>query len=367
MPAFIKGLDLSRQFYLEVVKPILEKHDHSLDYAVGLIGRGSEVLGFDDAMSTDHDWGPTVTIFLSDYNAHLVFGIWELMRYDLPHHYKGFSTNFINAPEDPDVQVMSITTRGAVNHQVHPVTIRDYFMKMLAWDIDKPLDVVDWLTFPSQKLRALTAGAIFHDGEGILTRIRASLASYPYDVWLYMMAAQWHRIGEEEHLMGRAGYVGDELGASVIAGRIIHDVMRLCFLMERDYAPYPKWFGMAFQQLDCASQLSPMLRQMQRAENWEQRQSAYAHVIEFMLDKHNQLHITPSLPVAARKFHHRPFLISDGGAIAEIIQAQITDNDLLKLRELPTSIGSIDQISDETSLKEFSDWREKLRQLYEIS
>ena len=366
MPRFIKGLELSRLYFEQVVKPILENHDKNLNYAAGLIGHGSEVLGFDDSMSTDHDWGPSVTIFLSDDNAHLIFGIDELMRYDLPHHFKGYSTNFIYSPETPDARVMAITTRGAVNHQVKAVTLRDYFMRLLAWDIDTRPDVIDWLTFPSQKLKAVTSGAVFHDGDGDLTHIRARLAWYPDDVWLYLMAAQWNRISEEEHLMGRTGYRGDEIGATIIANRIISDVIRLCFLMEGEYAPYAKWFGTAFQQLDCATALSPMLRQMQLAENWQERETAYAHIVEFMIDSHNQLKITRRLPVRMRKFHTRPFQVADGGTIAAQISAQITDDAVRSLLDLPSPIGSIDQISDETTLKEFVAWREKLRQLYLI-
>mgnify|MGYP000486185340 FL=1 len=197
MPPFIKGLELSRQFFEEIVKPILENHDPELDYAAGLIGRGSEVLGYDDKMSTDHDWGPSVTIFLTDEHVHLIPVINELMRHELPHHFRGYATNFIFAPEAPQTRVMAITTRGAVNHQVHSVTIRDYFRYLLAWDIDETPGIIDWLTFPSQKLRAITSGAVFHDGEGDLTSIRATLGWYPDDLWLYLMAAQWNRIGEE--------------------------------------------------------------------------------------------------------------------------------------------------------------------------
>src|SRR5262245_2694917 len=131
MPPFIKGLDLSRRFYDEVVKQILERHDRELPYAAALIGAGSEVLGFDDAMSTDHDWGPSVTIFVRPEASHLVEVIAELMRHELPHQFLGYSTNYIHAPEEPGVQVMAITTRGVVNHRVQAVTIDSYIMNFL--------------------------------------------------------------------------------------------------------------------------------------------------------------------------------------------------------------------------------------------
>ena len=61
---------------------------------------------------------------------------------------------------------------------------------------------------------------------------------YPRDVWLYLMASGWNRIGQEEHLMGRAGLAGDEIGSALIGSRLVRDLMRLCFLMEQQYAPY---------------------------------------------------------------------------------------------------------------------------------
>ena len=99
--------------------------------------------------------------------------------------------------------------------------------------------------------------------------MRERLAFYPRDVWLYLLAAGWARIGQEEHLMGRAGSVGDEVGAALIAARLVRDVMRLGFLMERQYPPYPKWFGTAFRRLACAERLLPALERTLQATTWQ--------------------------------------------------------------------------------------------------
>ena len=42
-------------------------------------------------------------------------------------------------------------------------------------------------------------------------------------------------------------------GRRCIAARLARDLMRLCFLIERRYAPYSKWFGTAFAELDAAA------------------------------------------------------------------------------------------------------------------
>ena len=124
-------------------------------------------------------------------------------------------------------------------------TLAGFFRHYIEFDISAEIEPTDWLTFGEQKLRTITAGEVFHDDLG-LEAIRTRFAYYPRDVWLYMLASGWQRIGQEEHLMWRAGYVGDEIGSTIIAGRLVRDLMRLCFLMERQYAPYPKWFGTAF-------------------------------------------------------------------------------------------------------------------------
>ena len=66
MSAFVPGLELSRQFYGEVVRPVLDARFPDLPHSAALLGRGSEVLGFDDEMSTDHDWKPRVLLFLRE-------------------------------------------------------------------------------------------------------------------------------------------------------------------------------------------------------------------------------------------------------------------------------------------------------------
>ena len=150
--------------------------------------------------------------------------------------------------------------------------MRRLIQHVLNWDIDRELRAVDWLTMPEQVLRSLTAGRVYHDGLGQLEPIRAKLSYYPRDVWLYLLANQWRRIGQEEAFMGRCGQVGDDLGSRLVAARLVRDLMRLCFLIERQYAPYIKWFGTAFQLLDCSVALVPILTLALSSDTWQARE-----------------------------------------------------------------------------------------------
>lgn len=362
MQQFIPGLELSRRFYCEAVRPILDDAFPNLPHAAAHLGPGSDVLGFDTPMSTDHGWYPTVRILLRDEDAAQASPIHEALRQRLPHLFAGFAVDAAESAEDPGALMMQPTTEGPVKHRVNPQTLRAWVWDHLGYAIDQPPDAADWLTFSSQQLRELTAGAVHYDEVGDLTALRQRFAWYPHDIWLYLLAAGWGRIAQEEHLMPRAGYVGDELGSALIGSRLVRDVMNLCFLMERHYAPYPKWFGTAFNQLRCAPELLPVLLRAQQATQWQERESNMTTAYEYLARRHNALGLTAPMRERVTDFFGRPFNVIFGGAFADALLAQIVDPDVQRIaaRRL---IGSVDQFSDSTDLHDVS-WRSTLRSLY---
>jgi hypothetical protein len=362
MPQFITGIELSRRFYQEAVRPILDAHFPGLPHAAAQIGPGSDVLGFDTEMSTDHDWGPGVRLFLRDQDAQLGDHIRALMSRELPRLFAGYAVG-MTAPDAEGVRQMQESAGQPIEHRVVIGTLREFIWQQLAHDIDRPLDAADWLTISSQKLRELTAGAVHHDQIGQLTALREQLAWYPHDVWLYLLASGWQRISQEEHLMPRAGYVGDELGSGLIGARLARDIMRLCFLIERQHAPYPKWFGTAFRQLKCAGELAPVLWRAQAAPNWQEREAALCEAYVSLARMHNRLGITEPLPDSVTSFFGRPFQVIYGGRFAAAICAQISDPQVRRIaaRRL---IGAIDQWSDSTDMLADTAWRQILRGLY---
>jgi len=363
MPAFIPGLELNCRFYWEAVRPILDRDFPGLPHAAAHIGYGSDVLGFDTEMSTDHGWGPSGSLFLREADAGLKDPIREALAQGLPHTFLGYPVDVIYSAAEPDTPLMKHKADGRVDHRVRVTSVREFLCKQLGYDLRMPFDALDWLTCSAQLLLEVTAGQVFYDSPGELGAWRARLAYYPHEVWLYLLASGWQRIGQEEHLMPRAGYVGDELGSALIGSRLVRDVMNLCFLMERRYAPYPKWFGTAFARLSCAPQLQPLLRQAQLAASWQERMTSLGQAFEGLVRMHNALHLTPRMPEAVSPFHNRPFLVIHGDAFAAAIRQEIHDPELRRIAD-DRLIGGIDQVSDNVDVCSKVACRAALRALY---
>jgi len=357
---FLPGLELSRAFYEEGVAPLLAREFPELPYAAARLGPGSEVLGYDTPRSTDHDWGPRLQLFLSpDDDEELGPAINETLRRALPKQIRGYSTHF-GAPDREGTRLLE-DTDGSVDHRVEIWTVCRFFEQYMAYDPRQEITVWDWLTWPQQHLLAVTAGSVYRDDLGELAEIRRKLSYYPRDVWLYLLAAQWSRIGQEEHFVGRTGEVGDELGSRLIASRLVHDIMQLCFLMEKTYAPYPKWFGTAFAALACAKPLTPLLHQVLDAQTWRDREFYLNQAYEVVAEHHNALGVTGPLEISVRYYHSRPFLVISAERFVTAIKDQITDP---LVKGIGTNIGSIDQFSNSTDLRSYPRLHKRLQSLY---
>ncbi|MFP7296909.1 DUF4037 domain-containing protein [Neobacillus niacini] len=333
--SFIKGIELCRRFHMEIIEPVMNDNFSFLSYSAALMGPGSEVLGYDTEMSTDHDWFPRVYLFLNQLDIGYSEQILSTLQEKAPEEFYGF-------PVDIGKSVIT--------------TVSKFIESYMAVRKDE-LEPIDWLTFPSQSLIEITRGEVFRDDNGQLSTLRKQFEYYPHDIWLYLMASSWQRIGQEEHLMLRSGFVDDELGSAIIGSRLVRDIMNLCFLMERQYAPYPKWFGTAFKRLKCSDQLFPSLWTAQTAVTWRDREHALNNAYKYLSSMHNELKITEKLPDEVSYFFDRPYKVMNGEEIAMLIAHKIEDYDIKQLSKIRL-IGNIDQFTDNTDFRKITKWSE---------
>jgi hypothetical protein len=229
-----------------------------------------------------------------------------------------------------------------VSHHVEVAPLGEWLQENVGFDARRGVAVLDWLATPQQVLLEITAGAVFYDGSGELAAVRDQLAWYPDDVWLWLLACQWRRIDQEEPFVGRTAEVGDELGSCVIAARLARDAMRLGFLLERRYAPYSKWLGSAFSQLDVSAALGPSLLDVVSAEDHGAREDALVATYEELAARHNALGITRPVEGTTRLFHERPFRVLGSARFVDACLERVADP---WLRSLPL-VGAIDQFVD---------------------
>jgi hypothetical protein len=359
-PRFVPGLDLARDFYGGVVRPLLSAGFPGLSYAAALVGPGSEVAGYDTERSTDHDWGPRLQVFLAEGDAaSRAAAISAVLAERLPEEFRGYPVRF-PVTREPG---------GVARHRVEVAGLGGWLTGLLGFDPRGAITLVDWLATPTQRLAELTTGEVFHDGPGELTRARENAAWYPDDVWRYLLACQWQRISQEEPFPGRCAEAGDELGSRVVTARLARDLMRLCLLMHRRYPPYDKWLGTAFARLPGApgpagpgltgtgpagpgltgpgltgTALAARLAAAISSGRYQDRERHLAEVMEAAAALHNSLRLTPPLDTRVRRFYDRPYQVLGAARVTAALLETITDP---RLRRLPLA-GAVDQFIDST-------------------
>jgi hypothetical protein len=285
----MKGLQLAKHFYFDCVKQLITDHLPELKekYAAGLIGYGSDVLGNDDEMSRDHEWGPRLLLFL-DKELHSKYAdkADKIFNEFLPPSFEGFSTRFKEAAECGTE--MSTDTSGF--HHI-TITTPERFLELTLGFDSVPETDLDWLLISEQRLLEFTRGEIFEDFTGELSRLREQFSYFPDDVWKYRMAFLLESLPWSSDLISLCGARGDHLSVQINLAKTVEKMMKLCFLLNKKYCPlYPKWLHREFKKLpelstDVEPFLSNAFQQSDHALMIEQLNKAYDLIVGFMTEE----------------------------------------------------------------------------------
>jgi Domain of unknown function (DUF4037) len=342
----LPGAELARRFYTEVAEPLLSRALPELRYAAARLGSGSDVLGLDDALSRDHDWGCRLTLLVDEDARDQVPRISAILEEELPERFGEFPVRF------------PVTWDSSLSHKVAVATVADFAASRLGVDPSAGLLVLDWLSVTGQSVLEVTAGPVFTDRTRTLAAVRTLLDWYPPDVERYVLAAGWQRICQLLPMMGRTAEAGDELGSRLLSARLAEDSLWLAFALSRRWAPYDKWRGTAFRSLPVAAQLGPLL-DAAAAPPWRDREDALTSACRLLLSVQRERGL-PTPEPAVIPFYDRPYRTLDG-AVPQALLDDVTDPDV---RRLPPMVGCIEQWVDSTDVLSSPARRAALRAAY---
>jgi hypothetical protein len=324
----LPGAELARSFLNDLVEPLLGRALPELRYAAARLGSGSDVLGLDDPMSRDHDWGCRLTLLVDEDARDQVPRISAILDDELPERFGEFPVRF------------PVTWDSSLSHKVEVATVADFAASRLGVDPSGGLSVLDWLSVTGQSVLEVTAGPVFTDRTRALAAIRTMLAWYPPDVELYVLAAGWQRLCQLLPMVGRTADAGDELGSRLISASLADDLIWLAFALSRRWAPYAKWRGTVFRSLPVAARLGPLL-DAAAAPAWRERENALTSACQVLLSIQRERGL-PTPESAVIPFFGRPYRTVDGAVPRELLDG-ITDPDVTRL---PPMVGSIEQWVD---------------------
>ena len=265
----MKGLELSRAYFEEYGRPVLEGEfaDVLPLLAVGLCGAGSECLGFDDDISRDHDFEPGFCIFVPDEDVLDRRSAFLLERAyaKLPKEYGGLKRSLM-AP-------VGGARKGVLR-------TAEFFAEKVG-SPDGTLTLEQWLAVPEHALLEATNGEIWFDNLGEVTRIRESLAHYPEDVRRKKLAGQLLLMAQSgQYNYRRCIAHGEAAAAQLAAFEFTRAATSAIFLLNDRYQPYYKWAFRAMRELPKLSIEAELLEWLITTGNEPEQAAEKADVIE---------------------------------------------------------------------------------------
>lgn len=313
-------------YYDEAVRPAIATRWPGLPHAAARLGGGSEVLGFDDAVSRDHDWGPRLNLFVP---VEVVGQVDDYLDTVLPETFGGYLTRF------------AVTWDPQARHRVQVGTVGNFVASRTGVNAFGALSIADWMSLTGQAILEVTAGPVYVDTTGELTSARERLAWYPEGLWTYVVATDWVRLAQELPLVGRTPERGDALGSRVITARLVGVAIHLAHLLERRWPPYPKWAGTSLSRLPRAGAIAAPLHAALEARDWRPREDGLVEALRRL----HQVQRAVGLPVVEdpiEPFWARGYQGVRDDVVARL-EASVTDP---AVRALPRGVGSVEQWSD---------------------
>ena len=240
------NMDRSKAFYESAGKAMIEKHfsQYAGRIAVGLVGEGSDCFGFDDEISSDHDYAPGFCMWLTEKD-------YQEIGAKLQKEYDKLTSS-----------------EGRLGYRRGVFSINQFYngIMEISGDYENTLSV-DYEACKEHLLATASNGQVFKDDLGVFTKIRNQILKYyPETVWRRKLAQCIHDFAQYaqsnySRMMARK----DTVTAMICVGKGVESALDLVYLLERTYAPYYKWKKKGLENSRLAKQIFPILEKI--AEN----------------------------------------------------------------------------------------------------
>ncbi len=249
------GLTLCKGYYEEFGKPMIAEKfpEYVSRIAVGLVGKGSDCFGFDDAQSRDHDFGPRFVMWVTRETYEEIGEALQKAYEELPKVFLGVER----------IETFHGRDRAGV------MVIEDFYEKLTGIKELSDTPVTKWLEAQEYGFAAAVNGEVFCDEEGIFTAWREKLlAYYPKAVWYRRIAQECALFSQNgQYNLPRMRRRGQLVAAELAKAECIRHAMKLAYLLERKYAPHDKWLYKGLQKLE--EQEGLLVEACRRAEQEE--------------------------------------------------------------------------------------------------
>ncbi len=223
----MQAMRLSREFFEQAAKPRLwmDFPEIAPRIAAGLVGNGSECFGYDDELSTDHDWGVDFFIWLTEEDK------------DLVQQLSNWKADLLEENSDKELR-----RRSQYGAQIGVMTVGDFYRGLIGFP-DGPQSILDWRLIPQENLALAVNGEVFCDGAGEFTKTRKYLLGfYPEQLRMKKIAARCMAIAQTgQYNLNRCIKREDWVTLRTVLSRFNDEVIGLVFLLNRVYKPYYKW------------------------------------------------------------------------------------------------------------------------------
>ena len=267
----ISGLELSKCYFETYGKAMLKEQfpEYADRVAAGLVGHGSECLGFDDMWSKDHDFGPGFCLWLTEKD-------YEKVGQKMQEAYEALPKAFMGYP------ARNTSKRGG--GRVGVLSIPEFYEEFTGNGA--------WSEMEDEKLAMAVNGEMFDDPLGEFSAIREQLQNgMPFAVWKRRLAnavALTAQAGQYNY--GRCKKRNDIVAANLALDEFVREGMRTAYLLNRRYMPYYKWAWRGLENLERLSELKPLFEQVLSSEG--ERESVVEEICARLLEELKRQNLT---------------------------------------------------------------------------